>query len=71
MNYEEALSLIKSKRRWAAPNGGFQRQLKLYHKSECDLKAAASIPECAEILSKLEKPRIETWRKGTKTVVEY
>jgi hypothetical protein len=71
MKYEDALSLVKSKRRWAAPNGGFQKQLKMYAKYEGDFELASKAPECVELLAKVKKPVIETWSNSKKIPVEY
>ena len=71
MSYENALELVKSKRRWAAPNGGFQKQLKVYEKHQCDVEVASKALEVADLLSKVKKPEIEMWTKSKKSTITY
>jgi hypothetical protein len=67
--FKEALTMVRDKRRWVCPNGGFQRQLALFQLLGCSLNAECE--ELREIEHARGKPSVELWHNGVKSSVDY
>jgi hypothetical protein len=70
LGFEDALEVVRQRRRWAAPNGGFREQLTLYEKLNYDTQTPSE--ELKALEKNIRKPTIEMWVPGSaKTFVEY